>query len=126
MGGIAKYQEAFFNPDFIKEHPEWAQDISRLSTLLHEQVNICSVACHSGKKLYRNIDNFVLRDGECYLHSYQSFGVFLQVDIVESGLVIHGQLVSHDMLPLHHRLLERLDELQASLKCPQLDPNLLM
>ncbi|CAB0010662.1 unnamed protein product [Nesidiocoris tenuis] len=85
MGGIAKYQEAFFNPDFIKEHPEWAQDISRLSTLLHEQV-----------------------------------------DIVESGLVIHGQLVSHDMLPLHHRLLERLDELQASLKCPQLDPNLLM
>ncbi|BES96770.1 dedicator of cytokinesis [Nesidiocoris tenuis] len=85
MGGIAKYQEAFFNPDFIKEHPEWAQDISRLSTLLHEQV-----------------------------------------DIVESGLVIHGQLVSHDMLPLHHRLLERLDELQASLKCPQLDPNLLI
>ncbi|XP_073976678.1 dedicator of cytokinesis spg isoform X2 [Rhodnius prolixus] len=84
MGGIAKYQDAFFTPEFIKAHPEWSHHIVRLMSLLHEQVAI-----------------------------------------LESGLVVHGQLAPSNMQPLHQRLLERLGQLSAGLKRPQIDPAIL-
>ena len=38
-GGIAKYQEAFFSDDYIKQNPEYAPHIARLRALFLEQVN---------------------------------------------------------------------------------------
>ena len=37
-GGIAKYQEAFFSDDYIKQNPEYAPHIARLRALFLEQV----------------------------------------------------------------------------------------
>lgn len=42
MGGIAKYQQAFFSPDFAKAHPECAEHVYLLKTLILEQVCIFS------------------------------------------------------------------------------------
>ncbi|KAL1116518.1 hypothetical protein AAG570_004990 [Ranatra chinensis] len=80
MGGIAKYQEAFFVQEFVRAHPEWVCHVNKLNTLLHEQV-----------------------------------------EILESGLVVHGQLAPADVQPLHRRLLERLDQIKSGLKRPPTD-----
>ncbi|XP_014256869.1 dedicator of cytokinesis protein 3 isoform X2 [Cimex lectularius] len=77
MGGVAKYQEAFFSPDFIRANPEWSQYVCKLDNLLHEQL-----------------------------------------EILQSGLVIHGQLAPSDMQPLHQRLQERLVQLAENLNQP--------
>ncbi|XP_054273723.1 dedicator of cytokinesis protein 3 isoform X2 [Macrosteles quadrilineatus] len=77
MGGIAKYQEAFFTPEFIRSCPTAASHVQRLYTLIVEQV-----------------------------------------DILASGLVVHGQLAPAEVQPLHRRLQERLDQLRVSIKRP--------
>ncbi|XP_039296231.1 LOW QUALITY PROTEIN: dedicator of cytokinesis protein 3 [Nilaparvata lugens] len=77
MGGIAKYQEAFFSADYIRNHPQYTSHVHRLHSLILEQV-----------------------------------------EILESGLVVHGQLAPPDVQPLHKRLLDRLDRLRHSLKRP--------
>ncbi|XP_075236477.1 dedicator of cytokinesis spg [Lycorma delicatula] len=77
MGGIAKYQEAFFTADYIRNNSQYTAHIHRLHSLILEQV-----------------------------------------DLLESGLVVHGQLAPPDVQPLHRRLIERLDRLRHSLKKP--------
>ncbi|XP_052125383.1 dedicator of cytokinesis protein 4 isoform X2 [Frankliniella occidentalis] len=44
MGGIAKYQQAFFSPEFSKSNPECAEHVYSLKTLILEQVHILSNA----------------------------------------------------------------------------------
>ncbi len=39
-GGIAKYQEAFFSPEFVRENPERVDNVARLQRLMLEQVVI--------------------------------------------------------------------------------------
>lgn len=40
MGGIAKYQEAFFVPEFITSHPEFTEFVYKLRALIYNQVKI--------------------------------------------------------------------------------------
>uniref|UniRef100_H3BC70 Dedicator of cytokinesis 3 n=1 Tax=Latimeria chalumnae TaxID=7897 RepID=H3BC70_LATCH len=42
-GGIARYQEAFFDKDYIISHPEDAEKITQLKELMQEQVHILGV-----------------------------------------------------------------------------------
>lgn len=77
MGGIAKYQQAFFTPEFARGYPQYIPSIHRLHALILEQI-----------------------------------------DILESGLVIHGQLAPTGVQPLHKRLLERFAGLRQSIRKP--------
>jgi hypothetical protein len=38
MGGISKYQQAFFTPEFSKQFPEFEDHVYRLKTLTLDQV----------------------------------------------------------------------------------------
>lgn len=38
-GGIAKYQNAFFGPDYLMVYPENADHVNRLKVLLSDQVS---------------------------------------------------------------------------------------
>lgn len=38
MGGIAKYQEAFFTPEFVRNCPNSTSHVQRLYALIVEQV----------------------------------------------------------------------------------------
>jgi hypothetical protein len=40
MGGISKYQQAFFTPEFIKQFPEFEDHVYRLKALTLDQVII--------------------------------------------------------------------------------------
>jgi hypothetical protein len=40
MGGISKYQQAFFTPEFSKQFPEFEEHVYRLKTLTLDQVRI--------------------------------------------------------------------------------------
>lgn len=40
MGGISKYQQAFFITEFAQQHPEWLPFVQRLKALLLDQVNL--------------------------------------------------------------------------------------
>ncbi|ETE70379.1 Dedicator of cytokinesis protein 3, partial [Ophiophagus hannah] len=42
-GGIARYQEAFFDRDYISSHPGDAEKITQLKELMHEQVHILGI-----------------------------------------------------------------------------------
>lgn len=77
MGGISKYQQAFFTSEFVQKEPHSISFIHQLNALILDQV-----------------------------------------DILETGLVIHGQLAPYEVQPLHQRLLERISQLRQSLKKP--------
>uniref|UniRef100_A0A8C5PP34 Dedicator of cytokinesis 3 n=1 Tax=Leptobrachium leishanense TaxID=445787 RepID=A0A8C5PP34_9ANUR len=42
-GGITRYQEAFFDKEYITQHPEDAEKISQLKELMQEQVHVLGV-----------------------------------------------------------------------------------
>lgn len=44
MGGISKYQEAFFNDEFLKAHPHQSANVQRLKTLILEQAQVLDTA----------------------------------------------------------------------------------
>nr|CAD7417416.1 unnamed protein product [Timema poppensis] len=46
MGGITKYQQAFFVPEFTKLHPEFSDHVFRLKTLTLDQIEILTSALH--------------------------------------------------------------------------------
>lgn len=77
MGGIAKYQQAFFTPEFARGYPQYIPYINRLHLLILEQV-----------------------------------------DVLENGLVVHGQLAPPGVQPLHKRLQERFAGLRQSIRKP--------
>ncbi|KAF4516778.1 hypothetical protein B566_EDAN004617 [Ephemera danica] len=82
MGGIAKYQEAFFTPEFTATHPEFLEAVQTLRLLIFEQVQV-----------------------------------------LETGLTLHGTLAPAGVQPLHRRLTERLAQLRSGLAtlAPHLD-----
>uniref|UniRef100_A0A8C5DA76 Dedicator of cytokinesis protein 3-like n=1 Tax=Gouania willdenowi TaxID=441366 RepID=A0A8C5DA76_GOUWI len=50
-GGIARYQEAFFDKDYINSHPEDTERITHLKDLMQEQVHILGVGLAVHEKL---------------------------------------------------------------------------
>uniref|UniRef100_A0A8C7XIS9 Dedicator of cytokinesis 3 n=1 Tax=Oryzias sinensis TaxID=183150 RepID=A0A8C7XIS9_9TELE len=50
-GGIARYQEAFFDKDYINSHPEDIERITHLKDLMQEQVHILGVGLAVHEKL---------------------------------------------------------------------------
>nr|XP_043879419.1 dedicator of cytokinesis protein 3-like [Solea senegalensis] len=50
-GGIARYQEAFFDKDYINSHPEDTEKITQLKDLMQEQVHILGVGLAVHEKL---------------------------------------------------------------------------
>ncbi|XP_078803962.1 dedicator of cytokinesis protein 3 isoform X5 [Oryzias latipes] len=50
-GGIARYQEAFFDKDYITSHPEDAEKITQLKDLMQEQVHILGLGLAVHEKL---------------------------------------------------------------------------
>uniref|UniRef100_A0A3Q2CXQ0 Dedicator of cytokinesis 3 n=1 Tax=Cyprinodon variegatus TaxID=28743 RepID=A0A3Q2CXQ0_CYPVA len=50
-GGIARYQEAFFDKDYISSHPEDTERITHLKELMQEQVHILGVGLAVHEKL---------------------------------------------------------------------------
>nr|CAD7605379.1 unnamed protein product [Timema genevievae] len=46
MGGITKYQQAFFVPEFTKLYPEFSDHVFRLKTLTLDQIEILNSALH--------------------------------------------------------------------------------
>ncbi|XP_065212165.1 dedicator of cytokinesis protein 3 isoform X2 [Planococcus citri] len=77
MGGISKYQQAFFTPEFVQSEPHLVPYVHQLNALILDQV-----------------------------------------DILERGLVVHGQLAPPGVQPLHQRLVERISQLKQNLKKP--------
>ncbi|XP_021925130.1 dedicator of cytokinesis protein 3 isoform X3 [Zootermopsis nevadensis] len=75
MGGISKYQQAFFTQEFSRQHPEFTDHVYRLKTLILDQIQV-----------------------------------------LESGLYLHGQLAPPGVQPLHRRLQERFAQLKQGLR----------
>ncbi|KAL4655684.1 dedicator of cytokinesis protein 3 isoform X1 [Arapaima gigas] len=50
-GGIARYQEAFFDKEYISSHPEDTEKITQLKDLMQEQVHILGVGLAVHEKL---------------------------------------------------------------------------
>ncbi|KAM6977028.1 dedicator of cytokinesis protein 3-like isoform 1-T1 [Aplochiton taeniatus] len=50
-GGIARYQEAFFDKDYVNSHPEDTERITQLKDLMQEQVHILGVGLAVHEKL---------------------------------------------------------------------------
>ncbi|XP_033610429.1 dedicator of cytokinesis protein 3 isoform X2 [Cryptotermes secundus] len=75
MGGISKYQQAFFTPEFSKQFPEFEDHVYRLKALTVDQIQV-----------------------------------------LESGLHLHGQLAPSGVQPLHRRLQERFAQLKQGLR----------
>lgn len=44
MGGVSKYQEAFFTDQFQKQHPKQSQNVQRLKSLILEQMQVLETA----------------------------------------------------------------------------------
>lgn len=44
MGGVSKYQEAFFSDQFLKQHPKQCQNVQRLKSLILEQMQVLETA----------------------------------------------------------------------------------
>ncbi|XP_007888770.2 dedicator of cytokinesis protein 3 [Callorhinchus milii] len=75
-GGIARYQEAFFQKEYIMSHPEDTEKITQLKELMQEQVHILGVGLAMHEKLVhpemrplhkKLIDQFqVMRSSLCH------------------------------------------------------------
>ncbi|XP_062855261.1 dedicator of cytokinesis protein 3-like [Trichomycterus rosablanca] len=50
-GGIARYQEAFFDKDYISSHPDEVEKINQLKELMQEQVHVLGVGLAIHEKL---------------------------------------------------------------------------
>lgn len=73
QGGISKYQQAFFTPEFAKLFPDHMVHVYRLKNL-----------------------------------------IFDAMQVLGSGLELHGKLATATVQPLHQRLLERYAQLKQS------------
>uniref|UniRef100_A0A8U8C2F6 Uncharacterized protein n=1 Tax=Geospiza parvula TaxID=87175 RepID=A0A8U8C2F6_GEOPR len=89
-GGIARYQEAFFDKDYITKHPGDAEKITQLKELMQEQVHVLGVGLAVHEKFVhpemrplhkKLIDQFQMMRSSLYHVSQQS--------------LFHNVLVSH-------------------------------
>uniref|UniRef100_A0A8C1ZJK1 Dedicator of cytokinesis 3 n=1 Tax=Cyprinus carpio TaxID=7962 RepID=A0A8C1ZJK1_CYPCA len=77
-GGIARYQEAFFDKEYISSHPEDTEKITQLKDLMQEQVHVLGVGLVVHEKLVhpemrplhkKLIDQFqMMRSSLCHQH----------------------------------------------------------
>ncbi|XP_071349570.1 dedicator of cytokinesis protein 3-like isoform X5 [Trachinotus anak] len=121
-GGIARYQEAFFDKEYITSHPEDTEKITQLKDLMQEQVHILGVGLAVHEKLVhpemrplhkKLIDQFqMMRSSLCHC-----FYVALQglpgLDKTGSGAnTPRGILASHSpMSPESFKLMHRHSEM---------------
>lgn len=82
-GGVFKYQDAFFVPEYTEENPDHLDRVIQLKQCLQEQVSPSPFCC--------NFIQFTI-----------NFPV--QVSLLEKGLVVHSKICTQDMLSLHESL----------------------
>uniref|UniRef100_A0A8C8DJ06 Dedicator of cytokinesis 3 n=1 Tax=Oryzias sinensis TaxID=183150 RepID=A0A8C8DJ06_9TELE len=80
-GGIARYQEAFFDKDYITSHPEDTEKITQLKDLMQEQVHILGLGLAVHEKLVhpemrplhkKLIDQFqMMRNSLCHVSLHE-------------------------------------------------------
>uniref|UniRef100_A0A8C9VFI1 Dedicator of cytokinesis 3 n=1 Tax=Scleropages formosus TaxID=113540 RepID=A0A8C9VFI1_SCLFO len=94
-GGIARYQEAFFDKEYISSHPEDTEKITQLKDLMQEQVHILGVGLAVHEKLVhpemrplhkKLIDQFqMMRSSLCHVsYVYESYASVQSVIYSES------------------------------------------
>uniref|UniRef100_A0A4W3GY78 Dedicator of cytokinesis 3 n=1 Tax=Callorhinchus milii TaxID=7868 RepID=A0A4W3GY78_CALMI len=86
-GGIARYQEAFFQKEYIMSHPEDTEKITQLKELMQEQVHILGVGLAMHEKLVhpemrplhkKLIDQFqVMRSSLCHVSIFRRYPLSL-------------------------------------------------
>uniref|UniRef100_A0A669EPB4 Dedicator of cytokinesis 3 n=1 Tax=Oreochromis niloticus TaxID=8128 RepID=A0A669EPB4_ORENI len=111
-GGIARYQEAFFDKEYITSHPEDTEKITQLKDLMQEQVHILGVGLAVHEKLVhpemrplhkKLIDQFqMMRSSLCHVSSQNN--IILQ----PQGVQIHTQSCCSDVT--HEPKLTRVEE----------------
>uniref|UniRef100_A0A8C3CSX2 Dedicator of cytokinesis 3 n=1 Tax=Cairina moschata TaxID=8855 RepID=A0A8C3CSX2_CAIMO len=83
-GGIARYQEAFFDKDYITKHPADAEKITQLKELMQEQVHVLGVGLAVHEKFVhpemrplhkKLIDQFQMMRSSLYHVSWFSFNI---------------------------------------------------
>ncbi|KAK3564766.1 hypothetical protein QTP86_025280 [Hemibagrus guttatus] len=106
-GGLARYQEAFFAKDYISNHPEDGDKITRLRELMFEQAHILEygLAVH---------EKFVPQDMRP-LHKK----LIDQFHVMRSSLGIQNQLHSCTEVPLYTRINEMSNMVSFSSLQPQ-------
>uniref|UniRef100_A0A8C1XTQ6 Dedicator of cytokinesis 3 n=1 Tax=Cyprinus carpio TaxID=7962 RepID=A0A8C1XTQ6_CYPCA len=82
-GGIARYQEAFFDKEYISSHPEDTEKITQLKDLMQEQVHVLGVGLVVHEKLVhpemrplhkKLIDQFqMMRSSLCHVRPHICF-----------------------------------------------------
>uniref|UniRef100_A0A8B9VUK2 Dedicator of cytokinesis 3 n=1 Tax=Anas zonorhyncha TaxID=75864 RepID=A0A8B9VUK2_9AVES len=87
-GGIARYQEAFFDKDYITKHPADAEKITQLKELMQEQVHVLGVGLAVHEKFVhpemrplhkKLIDQFQMMRSSLYHVSWFSFNITEQL-----------------------------------------------
>uniref|UniRef100_A0A669DFZ3 Dedicator of cytokinesis 3 n=1 Tax=Oreochromis niloticus TaxID=8128 RepID=A0A669DFZ3_ORENI len=119
-GGIARYQEAFFDKEYITSHPEDTEKITQLKDLMQEQVHILGVGLAVHEKLVhpemrplhkKLIDQFqMMRSSLCHVSSQNN--IILQ----PQGVQIHTQSCCSDVT--HEPKLTRVEEDSLCCHCP--------
>uniref|UniRef100_A0A668SNS8 Dedicator of cytokinesis 3 n=1 Tax=Oreochromis aureus TaxID=47969 RepID=A0A668SNS8_OREAU len=99
-GGIARYQEAFFDKEYITSHPEDTEKITQLKDLMQEQVHILGVGLAVHEKLVhpemrplhkKLIDQFqMMRSSLCHVSTRNN--IILQP---QGYKYIHGAVVQN-------------------------------
>uniref|UniRef100_A0A668SPB4 Dedicator of cytokinesis 3 n=1 Tax=Oreochromis aureus TaxID=47969 RepID=A0A668SPB4_OREAU len=102
-GGIARYQEAFFDKEYITSHPEDTEKITQLKDLMQEQVHILGVGLAVHEKLVhpemrplhkKLIDQFqMMRSSLCHVSTRNN--IILQP---QGYKYIHGAVVQKAVL----------------------------
>ncbi|XP_061582994.1 dedicator of cytokinesis protein 3-like isoform X7 [Cololabis saira] len=117
-GGIARYQEAFFDKEYITSHPEDTEKITQLKDLMQEQVHILGVGLAVHEKLVhpemrplhkKLIDQFqMMRSSLCHCF-YVAFQGLPGLERSGSGAnTPRGILASHSpMSPESFKLMHR-------------------
>uniref|UniRef100_A0AAX7V4S6 Dedicator of cytokinesis 3 n=1 Tax=Astatotilapia calliptera TaxID=8154 RepID=A0AAX7V4S6_ASTCA len=106
-GGIARYQEAFFDKEYITSHPEDTEKITQLKDLMQEQVHILGVGLAVHEKLVhpemrplhkKLIDQFqMMRSSLCHVSTQNN--IVLQPQEVQIRTLSSSSLSSTHSAP---------------------------
>ncbi|XP_075430307.1 dedicator of cytokinesis protein 3 isoform X1 [Ascaphus truei] len=113
-GGIARYQEAFFDTDYIRQHPEDADKINQLKELMQEQVHVLGVglAVHERcvhpemRPLHKKlVDQFQVMRSSLY-HEFpalEKLTASIPPPTRNNMMLSHGGTLTSDSMRLLHR-----------------------
>uniref|UniRef100_A0A8C9RII5 Dedicator of cytokinesis 3 n=1 Tax=Scleropages formosus TaxID=113540 RepID=A0A8C9RII5_SCLFO len=113
-GGIARYQEAFFDKEYISSHPEDTEKITQLKDLMQEQVHILGVGLAVHEKLVhpemrplhkKLIDQFqMMRSSLCHgLPAFDKMGSACSGNSNPRGILASHSPMSPESIKLMHR-----------------------